>query len=374
MGPISSSVQKKEEFKIIQDKTIRKFADIVNSSNSTGDNIHNCRNAKNCFIVNNSENIKYCWRVPEGFKDCFDTSGALNLELCYEGVVAGTDNYNVKFYLQNRKSKNLDYCLFCQSSSHLFGCVGLRNKEYCILNKQYTKEEYERMVPKIIDQMNSMPYVDKKGRVYKYGEFFPPELSPFCYNETIAQEYFPLTKEQAIEKGYRWKDPEERNLTIDIRTEEIPDHIKDVKDDIIGKVIECANAKPQIPMANDQPNASELTSDVKQLLEYSNCTTAFKLISQELAFYRRMNLPLPRLCPNCRHYERLKQRNPLKLWRRQCMCRGLISRGPASGYSYRNTVEHFHGDKPCPNSFETTYAPDRPEIVYCEECYKREVN
>ncbi|KKU05303.1 MAG: hypothetical protein UX07_C0018G0013, partial [Parcubacteria group bacterium GW2011_GWA2_45_30] len=78
--------------------------------------------------------------------------------------------------------------------------------------------------------MNSMPYIDQKGRVYKYGEFFPPELSPFAYNETIAQEYFPLTKEQAQEQGYSWKDPEPRNYEIQIKNNQIPDHIKDVGD------------------------------------------------------------------------------------------------------------------------------------------------
>jgi hypothetical protein len=45
--------------------------------------------------------------------------------------------------------------------------------------------------------MNNNPYIDKKGRVYRYGEFFPMEISPFAYNETIAQEHFSLTKEQA---------------------------------------------------------------------------------------------------------------------------------------------------------------------------------
>jgi hypothetical protein len=82
-----------------------------------------------------------------------------------------------------------------------------------------------------------------------------------------------------------------------------------------------------------------------------------------------MNLPLPRLCPNCRHYQRLKQRNPLKLWKRKCMCRGQTS---VNGV-YKNTIEHFHGKEPCPNEFETTYAPERPEIVYCEKCYLDEV-
>ena len=47
----------------------------------------------------------------------------------------------------------------------------------------------------------------------------------------------------------------------------------------------------------------------------------------------------------------------------------------SSGYSYRNTADHIHHKKeePCPNEFETTYAPERPEIVYCEQCYLREV-
>jgi len=183
--------------------------------------------------------------------------------------------------------------------------------------------------------MNNLPYIDGQGRVYKYGEFFPLELSPFCYNETIAQEYFPLTKEEALKQGYKWKDREERNYQIDIKTKDIPNDIKDVNDDIIGKVIECEHQGK----CNEQ------------------CTEAFKIIPAELQFYKRMNLPLPHLCPNCRHYQRLKQRNPLKLWHRQCMC---------------DKTNHLHKGK-CEVEFETSYSPDRSEIVYCEKCYQQEV-
>ena len=70
-----------------------------------------------------------------------------------------------------------------------------------------------------------------------------------------------------------------------------------------------------------------------------------------------MNLPLPRLCPNCRHYTRLKQRNPLKLWHRTCMC---------------DNENHGHKGK-CQAEFETSYSPERPEIVYCEGCFNREI-
>ena len=164
-----------------------------------------------------------------------------------------------------------------------------------------------------------------------YGEFFPPELSPFAYNETIAQEYFPLTKEQAIEKGYKWKDPETKDRPKPtIKADDLPDHIKDVKDNILDQVIECSNY-------------GSPTSIISQ------CTGVFKIIPQELEFYRKMNLPLPRYCPNCRHYHRIQQRNPLKLYKRKCMNKG------------------------CDTEFQTTYAPDRPEIVYCEKCYLKEV-
>jgi hypothetical protein len=107
------------------------------------------------------------------------------------------------------------------------------------------------------------------------------------------------------------------------------------------------------------------------------CTTAFKVIPMELAFYRKMGIPLPTLCSNCRHYERLRLRNPVQLWHRQCTCGGLKSDPSTSSgqatYVYTNQVKHFHGTNHCLNEFETTYAPERKEIVYCEQCYQSEI-
>jgi hypothetical protein len=259
-------------------------------------------------------------------KDVYDTNYCEYLELCCD-YLGFWKVQRTKFSNTCGEGSDLTYSDFCSGSSDLFGCVGLRHKQYCILNKQYTKEEYEKLVPKIIEHMSKMPYIDQRGRVYKYGEFFPSELSPFCYNETIAQEYFPKTKEEAKKDGYKWKDKEERNYKIDIKTEDIPDNIKNTDESITGKVIECEHQGK----CNEQ------------------CTEAFKIIESEYSFYKRMNLPIPHLCPNCRHYQRLKQRNPFKLWHRHCMKEG------------------------CPNEFETSYAPDRQEIIYCESCYNKEV-
>lgn len=341
LGSFKSLEKLKNKYKKILLNTLRKFAIIYKSNNTTGNNVQNANNCKSCFgIVGpaSAENCKYLSWGGYGTKECYDLGSGFgpSIEFSYECFDAGEKDSNIYFSIGIHGCFNIYYCNQCHGSSNLFGCVGLRSKSYCILNKQYTKEEYEELVPKIIQHMNDMPYVDKKGRIYKYGEFFPPELSPFCYNETIAQEYFPLTKEQALEQGYNWKEREHRNYEIDIKNEDIPDNIKNVKDNIIGKVIECEHKGE----CNEQ------------------CTEAFKIIENELQFYKRMNLPLPHLCPNCRHYQRLKQRNPLKLWHRQCMC---------------NKTNHLHGDEPCEVEFGTSYAPDRPEIIYCEKCYQQEV-
>jgi len=307
-----------------------KFLEGTHNNNVSGEYISYSKNVKNSYLVREGENLRYCQylQVPPN-KDCYDHSiwGAGN-ELTYECDQCGLGAKNIRFCEMSWPNvKNLEYCICCGSSSDLFGCVGVRNKQYCILNKQYTKEAFEALRTKIIKHMNEMSYTDKGGRVYGYGEFFPPELSPFSYNESIAQEHFPLTKETAVKNGYLWRDMRERNYKITMQPEDLPDHIKDVADTITQEVISCSHKGE----CNDE------------------CTVAFRITSRELNFYRKANLPLPRLCFYCRLAERRKQRNSFKLWHRKCVKPG------------------------CPNEFETSYAPDRPEIIYCEQCYNSEV-
>jgi hypothetical protein len=313
----------------------------VQNIDVTGDYMEHSKNAKSCFGVANVEDSKFCSFVSNGpVKTTYDfTHYGDNIELVNECLQSGRGIYNVKcgWGVWN-DSKNAHYTITAPGVSDVFGCVGLKKKQYCILNKQYSKEEYKKLVPKIIQHMNDMPYVDKKGRIYKYGEFFPTELSPFGYNETTAQEYFPLDGEKAKANGYNWRESKERNYKITKNVEDIPDSIIKTPDSILDEIIACEH---------------------KGKCE-EDCITAFKILPEDLQFYRRMNLPLPRLCPNCRRYYRLKQRNPLKLWHRQCMC---------------DKKGHLHGDgeEKCKVGFETSYAPNRPEIIYCEKCYQQEV-
>lgn len=329
----------KSEFHEMRTSTgIHRFAHIIKSINSDGDYINDSKDVHNCFLVE-GENLKNCWRTFEGIKDCYDISGSIKNELIYEASVAADNSYMSRFYTHSKCLNNCHYLYLCSNSSNLFGCIGLKNKSYCILNKQYTKEEYEKLVPEIIKQMNNLPFSDNTGVIYRYGEFFPSNISPFSYNETINHEYFPLSKDLAIKNGYKWKEKENKKYDIDILCKDLPDIITNVKDDILGKVIECAH---------------------KSKCE-EQCIGGFKLTSNELLFYKRLNIPIPKFCSNCRHSQRIKYRNPMKLWHRQCMC---------------DKATHGHTGR-CTNEFETSYAPPpaggRPEIVYCEVCYNKEV-
>lgn len=345
-GSYRNIQQYKQEFQKLFRSSIHAYADMKNAVNSTGQILTNSRNCKSCFSSSELENCSYCLYI-DGAKDSMDiTIGTV--ELGYEISTGGVKSANIKLSADVwPEVRDIAYCASCRSSANLFGCIGLKKDQYCILNVQYTKEEYEALIPKIIEHMNYMPYVDKKGRVYKYGEFFPIELSHTAYNESPAQDHFPLTKDQALEQGYVWYADEERNLKTTKRAEDLPDHIKDTDNSILKEVIECEH----------KGNCHE------------RCTMAFRIISSELEFYKTKNITLPRLCPNCRNSERLARQNPINLWHRKCMCTGAQSETSV----YKNQTKHSHGTNHCSNEFETSYAPERPEIVYCESCYQSEV-
>ena len=333
----------------------RKFMHGTQNVNVSGDYITHSKNVRSSYIVTGAENCKYCmWLIVKPNRDSYDaTQFGENMQSAYQVMSCGNGIHNLMCGIFTAFDvRDSAYTIACwNGSSSLFGCVGLKDSQYCILNKQYTKEAYGQLLPKIVEHMRAMPYVDKRGQAHVYGDFFPPEISPFGYNETTANEYFPLSKEKAIDEGFVWKERERRDYKIAIQPENLPDRIEDAQDSLANEIVGCEHH-------------GQCTEQ---------CTTAFKIIPQELEFYRKMNLPLPRLCPNCRHYARLRQRNPLKLWKRRCMCNGETSQTAQTSQTYRNTATHRHGQSSCTEEFETSYSPDRAEIVYCENCYNNEV-
>lgn len=291
-------------------------AHIYSSENCSGDLIINSVNCDTCFDIKESENCKFVSNTPHG-KDSYDAifTSPKGVELCYN-VCSSLGRECMSVFLV-WDCTNVEYSLECHNSNDLFGCVGLRNKKYCILNKEYSKEEYFALREKIINHLKETG---------EWGEYLAQFVSPFGYNETIAQEYFPLTKEQATSLGYNWYDEPQREFTT--QTYHVPDTITEVNDDILQQTLACIE-----------------------------CSKNFRLIAEELAFYRKAKLPIPQKCPDCRRQRRIAARGPYQLWTRRCGCL---------------QAEHGHLDQ-CTTEFETSYSPEKKELIYCELCYQKEI-
>lgn len=313
---------KKEFAEFVKNKP-RKFAELSKVVNSTGNYMTNVKNNRYCFHSYDAEENAYSEHVWRGAKECVDCSTAgRSAELIYNSLNMGMQVASAVCCFECWSSQFMEYCISCPSSNNCFGCIGLEKSSYCILNKQYSKEEYRRIRSEIVEKLT------EKG---EYGNFFPRDISTFGYNESSAMDQFPLNKEEAIAQGYKWEDTPRGTFGQEtVAWRDFPDSILDLPEDF----------------------------DVnKEVFVCTECKKNYRIIDNELIFYRRMKIPIPRNCPECRHVIRFKNRGPNKLWHRQCMC---------------DKQNHDHEGR-CSVDFETSYAPERPEIVYCEKCYQKEV-
>lgn len=279
----------------------------LNCENCIGNEIKNSKNCDAAFNVSDCEDSRFLYDVLEA-RDCYDLNYSLyKPELSCE-LISTLNMHSSAFSMASHYCSSVYYCDQCNNSSDLFGCIGLNRKQHCIFNKQYSKEKYAEVKNQLIEHMK------KTG---EWGEFFPSSHSPFGYNETVAHEYFPLTKEQALAQGLHWKDAEEKGFYDG----------------------------PKTMLADSIKNTTE--EDAKNILACEACGKNYKLIIQEFAFYKNLGLPIPRKCSGCRHKDRLSLRNPRRLWNREC--------------------------SNCKNNMQTSYSPERPEKVFCEKCYLNKV-
>jgi hypothetical protein len=156
-----------------------------------------------------------------------------------------------------------------------------------------------------------------------WGNFFPIWMSPFSYNESIANEYMPLKKEEALGQGYSWKDDIPRTFGQEnCKYEDLTTNIEEYNDEnFLDKILKC-----------------------------ESCGFNYKFISREITFYKRMKLRIPSKCFNCRHQIRMEKRNPRILNEAKCNNCGI--------------------------DILTTYPKDKHHQykIYCDGCYNKEIN
>lgn len=191
-------------------------------------------------------------------------------------------------------------------------CFGLQNKSYCILNTQYSPDEYWTLLNRIKTEML------ERG---EYADGVGIEFSAQAYNFSIAQIAYPLPIE-TIKKlgGYIGSEPESNAQNIEIlKTDTIPATIDEVSSDILSKGLECnITRKP------------------------------FRITESELNFYRKIKMPLPRVHPSVRT-DRLYEI-------------GIV------GKKFKTTC------KKCNNETFSIFNPKENFLLYCESCYREELN
>jgi hypothetical protein len=231
---------------------IRQATYTVNSENSIGDLLFE---SKNVYFGFDSIHVEDCNYIYDGIdvKDSMDLYHVGWAELMYE-CHAISNGYNCRFCHFTYDNTNATYCDSTQNCKNVFGCVGLKHEEYCIFNKKYPKEQYEKLVAQITEHM---------GKTGEFGEFFPINFSPFAYNQARVQEYYPLTRETAP----TWSD-----------------------------------FIPTPPPINENTSICEITGK------------PFKMVPGELEFYRKNGIPLPRRHPDQRYLDRIAKRVPRALW------------------------------------------------------------
>ncbi|MDA1060666.1 MAG: hypothetical protein O3B47_02640 [bacterium] len=247
----------------VKEKAFHTASLVVGCDNVSGNYIRHCKNSFEVYDAEDLENCKYVYYGTDT-KNAYDVSCvSFKCDNFYE-VMSSCNGRNVKFCNASLYCHDLQYCLTCFNSGILFGSISINlGQNHVILNKQYSKEAYEDLMRQIINHMRATG---------EYGEYFPPWLSPFGYNESSAFDFMPLSKEDANELGYLWYDDEE----IDVKESDSAD-----------------------------PNCNI-------------CRCKYKIIGQELDFYNKLNLATPKLCWPCRLKRLIESRRPWKLFENHC--------------------------------------------------------
>ena len=223
-------------------------------------------------------NIKNSWNVimqasDIGWKNIYDSIlwGSWETYDLYASIGAWICNH-LYSSIQCGTCTNMFYSMFCESSSFCLGCIGLKNKSYCILNKQYTKEERYEKVDEIFADMEAE---------WTLGQFFPATMNPFYFNDTAAYLINPtFTKEEVAAKGYLWRD---EAIKVDI-----PEWAK------VISINELANYERRIDNPDSDNQKWFIDPEILKVIIQDEQGNVYRIVKMEYDFLMKHGLPLPR--------------------------------------------------------------------------------
>jgi hypothetical protein len=241
---------------------------MINTENSDGNFLINTKNCHRCYDVEDSEDCFWVRTGANGLRDIHHCHAIVDgSELVY-GNVSTTEAYNCHNVIGCWTSKDSFYGEFLQGCRHCVGCISQRYKKYCVLNKQYSPEEYEKILSHIKEELGEY-----------FGSPFPLELAPFTFLESAYLDYHDISREELDEIGWEYGEIAAANTAGAHSVTEIPDQLSDFDSDDLQKVF---------------------------LDESSN--RPFKITPQELKLLQKIGAPIPRKHYEQRFQERVKYR------------------------------------------------------------------
>jgi len=170
----------KRDFESLKDKFIVKAFSRINCENCYGDYLVGCKDCKHIYFSDGCRDSKSILRGTEDINS-FDCVVGGKIELCYNLLQPGWC-YRCAFTISCNRCNDTYFSETCDDCNECLGCISLKRGKFCIFNKKYSEEEYYRLKNLIFNEL-------KKEN--SFDEFFNPEKSPFEYEETIADLYFP---------------------------------------------------------------------------------------------------------------------------------------------------------------------------------------
>lgn len=249
---------------------------------STGNYLFRTARSEQCFVATDVEDSSWLFESAR-IKDCADLDFSYSCTLCVDSASA-IGCYQSAFLDNCQECTDSYYLSQCAHCTNCFLCIGLKRKSFCILNRQYSEQDYRRLTSVVVAAMTA------RG---EWGRFFPLPLSDFGYNETEAALNLPLTEREAAALGARWCDyvaPLGVSEDAVISASSLPDHVRDADAQILQRAIRC-----------------ERTGKL------------FRIISKELAFHQRHEIPLPRLHPLERYRDLIAQHGGTELRAARCV-------------------------------------------------------
>jgi hypothetical protein len=241
------------------------YVRMINTENSDGNFLINTKNCHECFDVEDAEDCMYYRIGANGCKDVIDSHAIVDGSQLIYGNVSTTESYNCHNVIGCWTTKDSCYSEFIQGCANCVGCISLRYKKNCVLNKQYTEDEYKKIRAHIIKELGDY-----------YGNPFPFELAPFSYQESAFKDYSSLAKKEVELIGWRYGEEKKPEAGYYESVSKLPDDINGLKDNEIDIIFLCEKSKKPI-----------------------------KIIPQEIRLLKKIQAPLPRNHHEVRHQERI---------------------------------------------------------------------